>query len=87
MPGQLLSVGTTLIVAVTGDAVALVAEKAPILPEPLAANPILVVLLVQAKLAPAVPLNATAAVDVPAQTVWLAGSVTVGNGLTTISNV
>jgi len=41
-------VGVTVIVAIIGDVVEFVAVKAPILPEPLAANPILVVLLTHA---------------------------------------
>ena len=44
----LLNVGVTVIVAVTGKAVRLIAVKAAILPVPLAARPILVLLLVQA---------------------------------------
>ena len=43
----LVYVGVTVIVAVTGALVALVAMKLAILPVPLAANPILVVLFVQ----------------------------------------
>ena len=47
VPGQLLAVGVTVIVAVTGFAVALVAVKAAMFPLPLAARPMLVVLFVQ----------------------------------------
>lgn len=47
VPAQLADDGVTVIVAVTGAAVALVATKAGILPVPLAANPIAVLLLVQ----------------------------------------
>ena len=43
-------VGVTVTVAVTGAFVKLVAVKAPMLPVPLAAKPMLVLLFVQAKL-------------------------------------
>jgi hypothetical protein len=46
-PGQPLADGVTVIVAVTGDVVLLVAVKAAISPVPLAARPIEVVLFVQ----------------------------------------
>ena len=87
VPGQPAKLGVTVMVAVTGDTVALVAVNAAILPEPLAAKPILGVLFVQLNVAPTVPLKLTAAIGYPAQTVWSAGSVTVGNGLTVMVNV
>lgn len=77
--------GVTVIVVVTGDVPVLVAAKAPILPVPLAAKPILGVLLVQSKVAPVVPLNVIAEVLLPAHSIWSAGSVTVGKGLTVMS--
>ena len=82
VPGQPAKVGVTVIVAVTGDVVALVAVKAAILPVPLAAKPMLVVLFVQLKVAPAVPLKLTAVVPALAHTVWSVGSVTVGSDVT-----
>ena len=47
VPPPLVNDGVTVMVATTGAAVALVAVKLAILPEPLAANPIDVVLFVQ----------------------------------------
>ena len=59
-------VGVTVIVAVTGAAVLLVAMKLGILPCPVAARPILVLLLVQLNIVPAtVPVNVTAVVADP----------------------
>jgi hypothetical protein len=43
-----VKVGVTIIVAIFGDVVVFIAVKAPILPDPLADNPILGVLFVQA---------------------------------------
>ena len=65
VPGHPFTVGVTVIVAVTGAAVALVALNAAMLPEPEAANPIDGVLLVQSKVVPAtVPTKFTAVVIV-----------------------
>jgi len=72
-------------VAVTGVVPALVAVKAAMFPVPLAARPIDGVLFVQSKLV-AVPLKLTAVVLAPLQIVWLAGTFTVGVGLTVIVN-
>ena len=47
VPIQLLAIGVTVIVAITGDEVAFIPVNAKILPVPLAAKPILVVLFVQ----------------------------------------
>ena len=59
-------------VAVTGAVVALVAVKLAILPTPLAANPILVVLFVQLYTVPGglvtAPVNTTAVVGAPLHT-------------------
>lgn len=48
VPGQPLAVGVTVIVAVIGELVALVAVKAAILPVPLAARPMVVLLFTHA---------------------------------------
>lgn len=82
VPGQPDIVGVTVIVATTGVVPAFVAVNAAILPVPLAAKPMLGVLFVQLKVAPAVPLKVTAVVFAPAQTIWSVGSVTVGVGVT-----
>ena len=52
VPVHPLAVGVTVIVAVIGDVVAFVAVKEGILPEPLAARPIAVLLLVQVNVVP-----------------------------------
>ena len=89
----LVYVGVTIMVAVTGAVVALVATKDPILPLPLAANPIEGVLLTQLKttLLPPLPLlgltNAIAVVDDPLQSTWLVTAFTVAVGLTVMVNV
>ena len=64
------------------------AGKAAIFPEPAAANPMEVALLVQLNTVEAtVPEKATAAVDAPLQTVWLFNAATVGVGFTVMVNV
>ena len=78
--------GTTLICATTGFTVALAAVKALMFPEPDAAKPILVVLLVQLYCVP-VPLKDTKVVEAPLQTTWLAGAATMGVGFTVNVNV
>jgi hypothetical protein len=55
--GEKPSVGVTVIVAVIGVVPLLVALKVAILPVPLAAKPIAVLLFVQLKVAPAEPLK------------------------------
>lgn len=76
-------VGVTVIVAVIGNKVALVAVKLPIFPEPLAARPMAVFEFIQVYVAPAgLLVNVVAATVAFAQRVMLAGTVTVGNGLT-----
>ena len=68
-PAQPLADGVTMMVAITGAAVAFSAVKAGIVPVPVPVRPRLVLLLVQLKLVPAtVPESATAAVGVPLQT-------------------
>ena len=94
VPGQLappfVKVGVTVIVAVTGDVPALVAVKEAMLPVPLAARPIDIVLLVQSYVvAPPVLLvpKVTAIVGLLLQTTWSAGSFTWADGLTVIVKV
>ena len=61
-------------VAVTGAVPALTAVNGAILPVPVAANPMLVVLLVQLYVAPAtLPVKFTAVVEAELQSTWLAG--------------
>jgi hypothetical protein len=82
-PLPLVVLGVTVIVAVTGTAVAFVAVNDGILPEPLAPRPIDVALFVQSNIVPATgPVKFTGAVIAPLQTVWLATGSTVGVGLT-----
>lgn len=80
-PVQPFSIGVTVMVPTpTAPAVKL------ILPMPLAARPMAVLLFTQLKVGVLVPVK-LAVTSVPEQTVWLAGSVTVGAGLMTIVNV
>lgn len=75
-------------VAVTGTSPLLIAVKDGMLPLPLAANPMEVVLLVQLYTVPAtVPEKFTAAVGALLHTTWLATAFTVGAGFTVIVNV
>lgn len=89
VPAQPLAVvGVTVIVAVTGAAVLFTAVKLGILPWPLAARPMLGVLLVQLKIVPAtVPENVIAAVAAPLHNVWLVTALTFALGFTVIVNV
>ena len=88
VPWQPLARGVTVIVAMTGELVAFVAVKAPILPVPLAARPILVLLFVQLNVVPATaPVKFTGVVVAPAHKTWLATAFTVGVGFTVIVNV
>ena len=85
---QPFAVGVTVIVAVTGLLVLLVAVKAAILPVPDAASPMLVLLFVQLNVVPATaPVKFTAVVVAPLHNVWLATAFTVGVGFTVIVNV
>jgi len=87
-PVQPPILGVTVMVPLIGAAVALVAMKPAILPEPLAAKPIAVLVFVQLYTVPAtVPLKLTAAVSAPVHTDWLPTAATVGVGLTVIVNV
>ena len=84
-----VKVGVTVIVAVTGAVLVLVAVKAAILPVPLAASPIDVLLLVQLyAVVPPVLLVAklTAVVVALLQTTWSVGSFTCPLGLTVMVN-
>ena len=68
VPAQPPATGVTVMVAVTGDAPALTAVNDAMLPVPLAARPMLAVLFVQVY-ETAVPVNVTAATDVPLHTI------------------
>ena len=74
-------------VAVTGAVPVLIAVKLAILPVPLAARPMEVVLFVQLYTVPGglvtAPVKVTAVVGAPLHTTWLATAFTVGIGLTT----
>jgi hypothetical protein len=77
----LVTTGVTVIVAVTGALVVLTAVNTGILPVPVAAKPILGVLLVQLKVVPAtVPVKVTADVAPPLHITWLTGWFTDGVG-------
>jgi hypothetical protein len=77
--------GVTVIVAVTGAFVVLVAVNEAMLPLPLAPSPIEVLLLVQLYTVPVTaPLKATAVVAAPLQSVWFDTAFTVGVGFTVI---
>jgi hypothetical protein len=83
VPVQPLAEGVTVIVAVIGALVVLVAVNDAILPVPEAASPIAVLLLVQLKVVPATaPVKLTAAVADPLHNNWLATAFTVGVGFT-----
>ena len=65
-PEHPLATGVTVIVAVTGDVPVFVAIKEDIFPEPLAARPIVVLLLDQLNIVPLIlPEKFTTAVEVP----------------------
>lgn len=74
-------------VAVTGEVPVLMAVKLAILPVPLAARPMEVVLFVQLYTVPGglvtAPVKVTAVVGAPLHTTWFATALTVGIGLTT----
>lgn len=70
----LLNTGYIVIVATCGVMPVLMAVKLAILPVPLAARPMLILLLVQLYTVPGtVPVNTTVAVAAPLHTTWLAG--------------
>ena len=81
----LVKVGVTVIVATTGVVVTLVATNVGMLPVPLAAKPIAVLLFVQANTeVPPVNevLNGTTDVDEPLQATWLDIVLNIGGGFT-----
>jgi hypothetical protein len=85
-----INVGVTVMVAITGAVVTLVAMNVGILPAPAAANPIDGALFVQVNITlPPVAglLNAMAAVDEPLHNTWLATGFTVATGLTVMVKV
>ncbi len=83
LPPHALALVVTVIVAVIGALVAFVATKLGILPVPLAARPIAVLLLVQVNVVVAtLPVKFTALVELPAQSTWLPTASTVGFGFT-----
>ena len=90
-PGQpVAEVGVTVMVAVTGAPVILVAMKLGILPVPAPPNPIDGVLLVHTKNTPGCDvIKFTGVVADPLHTNWLPGygGSMIGNGLTVIVNV
>jgi hypothetical protein len=75
MPTQPFAVGVTVIIAIIGFEVALTAEKAAILPVPLPARPMLVVLFTQLYVVPETPEppKVKPVAIAPLQTVWLVG--------------
>jgi hypothetical protein len=87
-PGQPLALGVTVMVAVTGALVVLVALKLAMLPFPLAARPMDGVLFVQLYVVPATgPLKLTAVVGLPLHNTWLATAFATGVGFTVIVKV
>ena len=78
-----VTVGVTVIVAVTAELPVLIAVNDAIpRPAPLAARPMLVVLLVHGKIVPVTaPVNVIAVVAEPLHTDWLLTAFTVGVGL------
>ena len=83
-----VNVGVTVIVATCGVVPGFVAVKLAMLPVPLAARPMLVLLFVQLNVVPATaPAKVIAVVVAPLQSVWFATAFTVGVGLTVIVNV
>lgn len=85
----LVKEGVTVIVAVTGIVPVFTAANDGMLPEPLAAKPMLVLLFVQLNTVPATaPVKAIACVGAPLQTVCAVGVAdTVGVGFTVMVNV
>jgi hypothetical protein len=78
--------GVTVMVPTIGAAVLLVAVNEGILPEPLAAKPMAVLLFVQLNVL-AAPVKLTAAVEAPLHTTWFEGWSTEGVGLTVMVKV
>jgi hypothetical protein len=85
VPVQPLAEGVMVMVAVIGAEVALVAVNDEMFPDPLAANPIAILLFVQVKIVPLTGPDKEVAVTLaPLQCVWLGTVVTVGVGFTVI---
>lgn len=88
LPVQPVADGVTVIVAVIGALVVLVAVNAAILPVPDAASPIVVLLLVQLYTVPATaPVKFIAVVVDPLHNDWLGTAFTVGVGFTVMVKV
>lgn len=85
-PVQLFRVGITVIVAVIGEVVLLIAKNEGILLVPAETRPIAVFEFVQVYVAPAGVLKKTpSGIVAPAQKVKLGGTVTIGSGETATS--
>ena len=83
LPEQVLATGVTVTVSTAIEFSELSAVKEAILPEPVAAMPIVVLVLVQLYVAPDTePLKTTGAVGVLLHRVWLVGVLATGTGLT-----
>ena len=87
VPGQVPSVGVTVMFEVIEVLDVFVPVKAAIFPFPDAPNPVVVLSFDQVYVAPLVPENVIAVVCCPAQIVWFCGVVIVGTGLTVIEKV
>lgn len=88
VPLQPFAFGVTVMVATAAVAPVLTAANDAMLPLPDPARPMLVLLFVQLNVVPLVlPVNVTAVVFAPLQSVWLPGATTLGDGLTVIVNV
>ena len=84
-PGQPFAVGVTVMVAVTGTLVVLIAVNAGMFPLPLAARPMEGLSFVQLNAVPAtLPVKLVAAVLAALQITWFAGCTTLGVGFTVI---
>ena len=85
VPGQLFTVGVTLIIAIISDVPVFAAVNDGVLPVPLEASPILVLVFVQENVPPdGVLVKLVAATVALLQTEIFDGTVTVGVGLTVI---
>jgi len=83
----LVNCGVTVMVAVTGALVVLVAVKAAMSPEPVAASPMEISELTQLYTVPAtLPENETPKVEVLWHKTWLGTALTVGMGFTVMVN-
>ena len=88
VPLQPLADGVTMIVAVTIAEPVLIPVKAGITLEPVPTNPMVVLLLVQLKVVPAMPPEKVSAMETtPLQIDWLDIESTVGVGLTVMISI